>query len=203
MLVAVSAGLLAPGAHAKPTASASKARRTTAKASAKRSKAAVGRLQPAVGMPRLKAGQKLSRGKAAQILGVALKNLGVSATLSPSQLKSGSTYMKFFCPTFVDPHENEARFSRDGGACGTRLGASLRFQAIAGRRYLIDCAGRPGGNVTWRLNPMMNGGGPQTVSDTEHPAFIYEANATTEARLDFHALGDEFYVQRCEITSTN
>jgi hypothetical protein len=88
------------------------------------------------------------------------------------------------------------------------MGASLRFQAVAGRRYLIDCAGRAGTNVTnvtnvtWRLNPRTNGGGAQTVSNTEHPAFIYAANATTEVRLDFHALGDEFFIQRCEITPT-
>jgi len=42
----------------------------------------------------------------------------------------------------------------------------------------------------------------QTTSNTEHPAFIYEARATTEVRLDFHALGDEFFIERCEITPT-
>jgi len=203
-MVAACAGLLAPAAHAKPTATATKARRTAKTPRTVRAETPDGTLRAAVGMPTLRAGQKLSRAKAAKLLGVGLKHLGVNALLSPRTPMRGSAYMKFFCPTFVDPADNEARFSRSAvdGACGNRLGASLRFQAVAGFRYLIDCAGRPGGNVTWELRPQMNGGGPQTVSNTEHPAFIYEANATTEVRLDFHALGDEFYVQRCEITST-
>lgn len=162
-----------------------------------------GTLRKATGLPRLKAEQTLSKAAAAKALGITDGTLGAKVVLSPATALVGTSFMRFYCPTTVHPDVPMARFAPGTfAACGNRTGVGIRFVAKAGRRYLIDCAGTPGTSVTWTLQPQSHKGGAQTVANTEHPAFIYEAIEDGEVALDFNANTDAFFVHRCEVTPT-
>ena len=163
-----------------------------------------GVVRKATGMPRLRADQVLTRSHAARVLGVAEGSLSTKVVLSPAQPKSGASHMRFYCPTVVDPSESRARFEPgEFGGCSYRTGVGLRFEATAGKRYLIDCVGTPGTNVTWGLHRSGNPQASHTAANTEHPAFVYEASTTGEVALDLNASASVFFVHRCEITPTN
>lgn len=202
--------IAAQSVHARPP-SKTKGRATTPKQSVAKTASTPdvvrmrrGTLRKAKGLPKLPAKQTLSKADAARVLGVSDGSLGTKVTLSPAQALVGTSFMRFFCPTTVHPDVPMARFSPSTyGGCADRTGVGVRFVARAGRRYLIDCAGTPGHNVIWTLRPRNNsGGGVQTVANTEHPAFIYEAVKDGEVALDFNANTDVFHVHRCEITSS-
>ncbi len=163
-----------------------------------------GTLRKATGMPRLGADQKLAAAAAAKVLGVASTSLQTKITLSPATPKVGSSVMRFYCPTYVQPDTSRAQFMPgEFDACSYRTGVGLRFRAKSGRRYLIDCAGTPGSDVQWKLRPMGSTvGGAQTAANTEHPAFIFEAAKDGEVALDFNASTELFVIHRCEITPT-
>jgi len=153
-------------------------------------------VQPVQRIPRVHAAQRLSRTHIAAALGVTLDTLGASAVLEPSRLQVGNSVMSYFCAVEVMPNQKYAAFSEK--ICDGYV--DVRFMAVTGKRYLLDCAGSPA-NQTWKLH-LKGTSIVSTISGTEHPAFVH--NATKNGIVEFRLTGSapSYMVNRCEITTT-
>ena len=140
--------------------------------------------------------ERTPRAEIAQALAVPLAELDTTVVLSPAKLVDGNASMDLYCAVDLVARQH-ARIVKS--TCTGFGQAVIKTKVYAGRRYVIECAGTPG-STTWTLR--LPSGSQLTASQTEHPAFLYTAEQTQDASFTFSAAANEYFIQRCEITST-
>lgn len=205
----------AGAAIARPKAKAANSKQTTNSTTATTAeprtfskKDSPGTARAAKGMPQLRAEQALSEAAVAKILDVELTKLKVKYVLTPAEPLMGTAKMWFYCAKYVNPDPPRATFQpADSSASRCKYPSTkITFAVSAGRRYLIDCAGKGKDDkpIGWKFSHYGAQWTLAKLSPTQHPAFVFEANETATVHLELEGTSaNDYEVHRCEITTVD